>query len=207
MRTAIVGVGGHGRELREYLFPGEDVVFLDDHALPLWVNGAPVVGSTQLLADAHFLSQYQIIVAVGDCKRRGELSREVIANGGKLATAIHASAIVAKNAHIGRGTVVMPYALVGPNAYVGDYFIINKGARISHDSLIKNGVNISDDVTLSTTVGEDAFIGLHVAVIPKVKIGARSIVGAGAVVTQEVPPDTTVAGVPARIIKHQGTHG
>lgn len=51
------------------------------------------------------------------------------------------------------------------------------------------------------TIGEDCWIGGGAIICPGVTIGSRSVVGAGSVVTKEVPPDTLVAGNPARIIR------
>jgi len=50
-------------------------------------------------------------------------------------------------------------------------------------------------------IGDDVWIGTRVIVLPGVKIGSHSIIGAGAVVTKDVPPYAIVAGVPAKIIK------
>ena len=206
MKVAIFGTGGHGREVMEYLFP--KAVFIDDHKSPgTYVNGRPVVGGKTLLCDRGFLSEYQIIVALGDNKARSELSRMVLKHGGSLATAIHPSAIFANHSTIGIGSIVMPMAIVGPNVTIGRWCIVNKAARVSHDAILEDGVNLSDSAMLTTHVGEDAFVGLNVSVIPNVPIGARAIVGAGSVVTKEVMPDTTVAGVPARLIANRGTHG
>jgi acetyltransferase-like isoleucine patch superfamily enzyme len=47
---------------------------------------------------------------------------------------------------------------------------------------------------------EDAWIGARAIILKGVTIGPRSVVGAGAVVTKDVPPDTIVAGVPARVV-------
>ena len=44
-------------------------------------------------------------------------------------------------------------------------------------------------------------IGAGAVLLPKVEIGANSVVGAGAIVTKSVPPDCVVAGNPARIVK------
>nr|WP_278786194.1 DapH/DapD/GlmU-related protein [Actinomyces urogenitalis] len=48
------------------------------------------------------------------------------------------------------------------------------------------------------TVGNDVFIGQHAVVLGGVTIGTGATIGAGAVVTHDVPPHTTVVGVPAR---------
>jgi maltose O-acetyltransferase len=49
-----------------------------------------------------------------------------------------------------------------------------------------------------------AFLGANVTVLPGVRVGARSFVAAGSVVTTDVPPATLVAGVPARVVRHIG---
>lgn len=50
-------------------------------------------------------------------------------------------------------------------------------------------------------IGNDAWIGGGAVVLPGVTIGARSVVGAGAVVVRDVPPDTVVVGNPARVMR------
>ena len=51
------------------------------------------------------------------------------------------------------------------------------------------------------TVESGAFVGIGATVIQSVRVGYEAVVGAGAVVTTDVPPMSTVAGVPARVIK------
>lgn len=50
-------------------------------------------------------------------------------------------------------------------------------------------------------VEDDAWIGAHATILPGVRIGRGAVVGAGAVVTRDVPPHSIAAGVPARIIR------
>ena len=56
-------------------------------------------------------------------------------------------------------------------------------------------------------IGEHCWIGGHVTILPGVTIGDRSVIGAGAVVTKDVPPDCLAVGNPARVVKrlNQGT--
>ena len=61
---------------------------------------------------------------------------------------------------------------------------------------IAPGVHLGGDVE----IGAGALIGIGATALPQRKIGAWSIVGAGAVVTKDVPPGATVIGVPARPI-------
>ena len=50
-------------------------------------------------------------------------------------------------------------------------------------------------------IGEDVFIGAHSIILKGVTIGARSIVGAGSVVTKDIPADEVWAGNPAKCIR------
>jgi acetyltransferase-like isoleucine patch superfamily enzyme len=56
-------------------------------------------------------------------------------------------------------------------------------------------------VDAPVTIGDDVWIGAGAIVLPGVDVGARAIIGAGAVVTRTVAPDTIVAGVPARPVR------
>ena len=51
------------------------------------------------------------------------------------------------------------------------------------------------------TVGDGAFVGANVTLLPGVNVGARAFVAAGSVVTRDVPAETVVAGVPARVLR------
>jgi len=56
-------------------------------------------------------------------------------------------------------------------------------------------------------VEDDAWLGAGCTILPGVRVGARAIVGAGAVVTRHVAPDTVVAGVPATVTRNLATPG
>lgn len=55
--------------------------------------------------------------------------------------------------------------------------------------------------TQAVTIGDDVWIGTNAVILPGVTIGSHCVVAAGAVVTRDVPPNSIVAGVPAKIIK------
>lgn len=56
-------------------------------------------------------------------------------------------------------------------------------------------------INRSVTIGDDVWIGTAAIILPGVTIGSGAIVAAGAVVAKDVPPDTLVGGVPARVIR------
>lgn len=103
---------------------------------------------------------------------------------------------------------------------LGDDVYINRDVRLDHTGglTLRSGAKVSEGAIVFThryrpewelgwtacplTVGEDAWIGARALILPGVRsIGDGAVVGAGAVVTKDVPPLTVVAGNPARPIK------
>lgn len=58
----------------------------------------------------------------------------------------------------------------------------------------------------SIEIGDDVWIGGGSIICPGVKIGARSVIGAGSIVTKDIPEDTLAAGNPCRVIRQINTH-
>jgi maltose O-acetyltransferase len=50
-------------------------------------------------------------------------------------------------------------------------------------------------------IGNDVWIGYHAIILPGVSIGDGAIIGAGSIVTRDIPPYTVAAGVPARVVR------
>jgi acetyltransferase-like isoleucine patch superfamily enzyme len=81
-----------------------------------------------------------------------------------------------------------------------------RGVHVGRDSYVAFGATVlTHDMTrgiyADTRIGERCFIGAHSLILPGVTIGDGSVVGAGSVVTRDVPPATIVAGNPARVIR------
>jgi len=115
-------------------------------------------------------------------------------------TAVHPSVIIADDAIIGEGSQIMAGSIIGPTANLGTSCIINAKVSVDHDNIIGAGAEISPGATLCgvVTVGENTWIGAGATVLPGIKIGSDAIVGAGSLVTREVPDNTTVIGIPAK---------
>ncbi|HEY4106944.1 MAG TPA: acyltransferase [Polyangiaceae bacterium] len=106
---------------------------------------------------------------------------------------------------------------------IGDYTIITGRLHVDLGAPVRigNGVRIGHDVTLLTVnhaigrkdlrsgtrefhgidIGDGTWIASRVTVLPNVHIGPGCVVAAGAVVSRDVPANTLVAGVPARVIR------
>jgi acetyltransferase-like isoleucine patch superfamily enzyme len=91
------------------------------------------------------------------------------------------------------------------NIVAGRHFHVNTNATVSHDCRIGDYVTLSPGCHLSGDVHLDDFVylGTGAVVIPGVRIGARTMVGAGGVVTRDLPGNVTAVGVPARALTRE----
>ncbi|MDY6950048.1 MAG: acyltransferase [Thermodesulfobacteriota bacterium] len=99
---------------------------------------------------------------------------------------------------------------VGKGVFIGKYCIIDDTfpelITIEDEANISFGVAIiSHDASRSEVapvlIKRGVFLGARSVILPGVTIGEKSVVGAGSVVTRDVPPNTIVAGVPAKAIR------
>jgi acetyltransferase-like isoleucine patch superfamily enzyme len=89
----------------------------------------------------------------------------------------------------------------GGRIIIGDRCTITYGCIILSHDRSKKRINLKDKGKGTVRLGNDVFIGVNSVVLRNVTIGDYSIVGAGSVVTKDVPPNVVVAGNPARIIR------
>lgn len=209
---AIFGAGFHGRTVLAAFRDQEvahEIVFFDDSMALLTIDGICVLGNRHSMLQGGWVRTHDIIVGVGNVEVRGQISRSVLAAGGRLVSCIHPSAVIGHDVEIGPGTFIGPQAVVGVGCRIGSYCLVNQCASLGHGSRLEDGCSVNDGCRLSDSpvIGEEAYLGMGVIVLAHVRIGARSIIGAGAVVTKDIPPDRTALGVPARVIKDKGSHG
>lgn len=114
----------------------------------------------------------------------------------------------------------------GINVEIGNESSLNRGAWIGNDTIIGDHVMMGPYVSIlsgshnfgSTEVpmtaqgatkrspviiGDDVWIGTRVIILPGVHVGSHSIIGAGSIVTKNVPKWSIVGGNPARVIKYR----
>jgi bifunctional UDP-N-acetylglucosamine pyrophosphorylase / glucosamine-1-phosphate N-acetyltransferase len=109
--------------------------------------------------------------------------------GAHLAEGVHLGNFgEVKDSYLGPGTKMGHFSYIG-NAKIGKNVNIGAGTiTCNYDGVLKN----------PTEIGDDVFLGSDTMLVAPVKIGDRSVTGAGAVVTRDVPEDTLVIGVPAK---------
>ncbi|MHB1324337.1 MAG: serine O-acetyltransferase [Coriobacteriia bacterium] len=92
-------------------------------------------------------------------------------------------------ANHGLGTVIHPRAVIGANCVIGS--CVSVGCRSKHPDV--------------PVIEDDCFIGTGARVLGPVRVGAGSVIGANAVVLEDVPPGSMAAGVPATVVRN-GIH-
>ncbi len=204
------------RRIEDHLLNG--VTFHDLKSVE--VDGKVVIGrDTVIEANVH-LSGETVIgedcrVESGSVIRSSKLGRGVVVRSSRIMDSqlgdgcdagpfahIRGGSVLDKNVHVGTNTELKNAKIasgskVGHFSYVGD-------AKLGKDVNVGAGcvfANYDGRNKHETLVGDKAFLGSNSTLVAPVKIGAKAVVGAGAVVTKDVPAGTTVVGVPAKPVK------
>lgn len=214
MRKAygVYGCSGLGREtlplvrsqLGEMEPPpeGYDLAFIDDG----W-EGKELHGTTvhrlesflKLPADEHFA-----VVAIGDPATRQKVMKKCRSHGIRPLHVQAQNAVIHDNVAIGEGALLCPFVTLTSDIQIGKGFQANLYSYVGHDCVIGDYVTFAPRVSCNGNVHieDHAYIGTG-AIFKNgkpgkpLRIGKGAVVGAGAVVTKNVPPGTTVFGNPA----------
>ena len=125
-------------------------------------------------------------------------------------TKIGAFVEIQKNASVGRRCKISSHTFICEGVTIEDHVFIGHGVMFINDSYPRATTpggelqTAADWKVERTIVKKGASIGTGATVLASVTIGERAIVGAGSVVTRDVPPDTIVIGNPARVLRAVG---
>jgi len=137
---------------------------------------------------------------------------------------------IGENTKIWQYSVVLQGAVIGNNCNICAHTLIENDVVIGNDVTIKSGVYLWDGVIiednvfigpcvafsndkmprskqypekfLCTTIKKNASIGANATILPGIVLGENCMIGAGAVVTKDVPENAVVVGNPAKIIRY-----
>lgn len=205
----IIGAGGVGREVSliiqqiNELEPTWNLLgFIDDNT-DNWgkvINGYSVIGGIDSL---EFLSNdTYIVIAIANYEVKKKIVNKVN-NKFKFATIVHPKVWIHDYMTVGQGTIIYEGAILTANIEIGNHVIISPKCGVGHDSIIKDYVSLLWNVNVSGNdlIEEGVMMGSGSTVIQGKKIGKGSIIGAGAVVVNDIEYFSTAVGVPAKVIK------
>jgi sugar O-acyltransferase (sialic acid O-acetyltransferase NeuD family) len=163
------------------------------------MNGYPVLGTAKRIADYG-----EALFVPGN-----EWPRDLLPPRERLATLVDPSAFVSRTATIGAGCVIYPHCYIGLNARIGGCVFMLGGCIVNHDDVVEDGVVMASAVTLAGNlhVEADCYLGQACTVRQFVRVGRHSLIGMGAVVVRDVPPDSVMAGNPARRLRDRTARG
>ena len=143
-------------------------------------------------------------LGLGNPMLRYKLYNAFLQIGGTLTSVISSKADIGKfDVSLQPGCCILPGVVITSSVSIGKGCLLNPNVTVSHDSTLGAFVEASPGakVTGNCQIGDFSFLGTNSSILPKVKIGKNVVVGAGAVVTKDVPDNCMVAGVPAVIKK------
>ncbi|HMS64852.1 MAG TPA: acyltransferase [Ignavibacteria bacterium] len=115
---------------------------------------------------------------------------------------------IQKNAHIGKNCKISSHTFICEGVTIEDNVFVGHNVTFINDKLPRataadGSLQTESDWTVEETlIKKGASIGSSATIMCGITIGENAIIGAGAVVTKDVPPDTIYGGVPAKFIKN-----
>jgi sugar O-acyltransferase (sialic acid O-acetyltransferase NeuD family) len=207
--VVVIGAGGHGREtvllISQIAAHGGSwrvIGFLDDNK-SLHGNiiaGLPVLGGLELLQE--LTQETSVALGMGSpAAKRSILSR--LPHTSRLASLVHPSVLIGDRVRIDCGTQIHAGTIITCDVVIGSAVTINRHCDISHDVVLGDYCTLAPSVSLAGNVqiDHDTDVGLGARIIPGVRVGARSVIGAGAVVVSDLPASCVAIGVPARVAR------
>ncbi len=204
----IIGAGGFGREVAWLI---EDinkenkewnlVGFVDDNEKIQGseINGYKIVGNINWLKE----QELYVVNAIGDPIVKKKVTEKLDESKNKYPALVHPSVIYSESVNFGEGSIICAGNIITVNIEIGKHVIVNLDCTIGHDANIGDFSTILPSVNVSGFVKteECVSIGTGSAIIQGVNIGKNTVIGAGAVVVKDLPPNCTAVGSPAKPIK------
>ena len=205
---AIFGAGAVGREILILLrqinaihLEWNILGFFDDHQpIGTKIHDCNVIGGMDSLNK--WSEELHLLIAIGDCQPKMETVLKITNKNIKYPTIIHPSVQISdyQNIEIGEGSIICSGSILTCDIKIKCHVFINLGVTIGHDAVLEDycsimpGCHFSGFIKLESGV----YLGTGSCLIRGVKVATKSVIGAGAVLIENVEETSTMVGVPAR---------
>ena len=209
-KIAIFGCSGFALEVADicYDLGYKTIILLSNETDTGKVNGLDIHSEMEV-RNLHKLG-YSFAIGIGDGLLRKKISEKY--SDLKFPNLIHTSAIFGRGQkdafNLKCGNIITAGVIFTNNIQVGNHGVFNLSATIGHDCIIEDYVSIMPSVNVSGNVHlkNGCMIGVGAVILQgkmseKLVVAEGAIVGAQSLVIKGVSPNTTVFGVPARVIK------
>jgi sugar O-acyltransferase (sialic acid O-acetyltransferase NeuD family) len=207
----IIGAKGFAKEVLEVAWQNnirDDIAFFDNVSKdldPMVFNRFRILVSYEDVTHWFLTSKSKdFVLGIGNPSTRRTLTNKFEKLGGTLSSLISPFAHIGHfGNHIGVGCTIMTGVVITNSITLGKGSLINLNCTIGHDSIIGEFVEMSPGTHISGNckIGDYCIFGTNSTLLPKVSIGNNVIIGAGAVITKDVPDNSLVVGTPGKIIK------
>ena len=144
-----------------------------------------------------------VCIGMMDGRLRDFISKKLIQKKLKQISVISKQSFIDKSVNYKDGLLAMPHSVVNKKTVIGSNCYLNVNSVIDHECEIEDGVHVMGSAYIAgrVKIKKYASIGANATILPDLIIGKNSIVGAGAVVTKNVPDNSIVVGNPAKFLK------
>jgi len=169
----------------------------------------PLINSSNWVRLLRDLNIRKILITTDNPYQRFKQINHARENEMDLINAIHPTALIMEDVILYDNIILNARAFIGYRAEIFSGTFINTNSHIDHHNVIKHCVTIDPGVVFAGNVTVEPFARIHTGavIINRRKVGKQSVIGAGSVITKDVPANVTVVGVPGRIIKYLENRG
>jgi len=211
--VVIVGAGGFAREVLE-IFKDQNKVstawnilgFIDENEElhGKIINSYTVLGGLDWIKK-HKSNNFGCVVAIGTCETRKQVVERLQKIGVNFYNAVHPSVIMSEFVELGQGVIICAGSILTVNIKIENHVHIDTNCTIAHDAVIGDYCRLNPGVKIngSNRLGEGVYVGTGTTFIQQVSVGSWSTIGAGSVVTKDIPEKAVAVGVPARVVKRR----
>ena len=200
-QVIVYGGGGLSKMVIEHvrILGAYQIVGIIDDQLPVGTDviGCKVIGDASKLPDLYkegVRTAFNSVGGIGNFLVRLKVFQILAKSGFICPVLVHPTAAIDPSAKLEQGVLVLAQSYVSGNAQIGMGSLINNSVVVSHDNILGICTNLSPGAMLAGDVIVEDFVqvGMNATINIGVRVGARSVIGNGATIKEDVPADTRV---------------